>query len=204
MQTPDKGLSMKMVTILSALLISNFAFADAQPDQVIKTAPAWGFLMQIAMIKAPIGCTFTTPGMDGTNYDPSKPFTIMLTDSKGNSDSMLVQSTDVFKVVIDMATQVITTSLDVAGKEIVTVGNPPNTPNANTMAVARVGKVTCGLSESQTATDGTCFVNYSHQAGRCNTQAGTDSHAFDTCLASAKDDLKTCCAGGGSPLCTDI
>lgn len=195
---------MKIIYLVSSLLIPLAAFAESNPNQVTKAVPAWAFLWQIAEIKAPTGCGFTTPGMDGSNYDPSKPFTVMLTDAKGNSDTVLVQASDIFTVVMDMVTQVATTSLSVAGKEIVTVSNPSNAPNANTLAVAKVGKVVCGVNEVQQQIDDQCFVAYSQGAGQCNSDTKNDDKAFDACLASVKETLNACCAKGGSPLCTDM
>lgn len=144
---PPIGLFMKIAFVIPSLLLSLVASADTGPARIVKTVPAWAFLWQLAEIKAPKGCAFSTPGMDGSNYDPSKPFTIVLTDARGNSDSVVVQSSDNFNVVVDMATQVVTTSLDVAGKELVTISNPSNGPNANTFATAKVGEVVCGVSK---------------------------------------------------------
>jgi hypothetical protein len=66
-----------------------------------------------------------------------------------------------------------------------------------------------GDDANQTATrgataDGTCFVQYSQAAGRCDQSAGKDDAAFDKCLSSVKNDLTACCQrSGGTPSCAE-
>ena len=74
--------------------------------------------------------------------------------------------------------------------------------------VERRGSSSCGKDVTtaptlpQTTADGECFVDYVHAAGRCNTTAGKDDAAFNTCMAPVKAGLKTCCdTRGGSPTC---
>ncbi len=52
--------------------------------------------------------------------------------------------------------------------------------------------------------DGTCFVQYSQAAGRCNQSAGKDDAAFNKCLSPVKSELTACCQrSGGTPSCAE-
>jgi len=104
-----------------------------------ETIAPWQFLMQIAELQPPAGCTFTTPGVNGTNLNLNSPIPVQLTDRNGKSDTIILAPSTILTVTVDQSKEEITTSTVVSEKELTTVGKG----GESGLSYARVGNVIC-------------------------------------------------------------